>query len=147
MSDTVSWRAEYSVNIAELDSQHQNLFRIIQNLHQSIAAGRGQEVTEGVLAQVVNYTMHHFSTEENLMQEHGFPGLAAHRLEHNTLTVEISRFQEEHAEGKPGAAERLLRFLLEWLEEHTLKTDKEYVQFFDSKGVGNQIVSGGVESD
>jgi hemerythrin len=144
MSDTVSWRPECSVNIAELDSQHQNLFRIIQNLHQSITAGRGQEVTEGALAQVVTYTMHHFSTEESLMQEHGFPGLAAHRLEHNNLTLKISRLQEEHAEGKSGAAERLLRFLLHWLEEHTLKTDQEYVEFFDSKAAGKQVA---VESD
>jgi hemerythrin len=135
MSDTLSWRPEYSVNIAELDCQHQNLFRIVQNLRQAIAAGRGHEVTESVLNTVVNYTMHHFATEENLMQQHGFPGAAAHRIEHNRLTMKISRLQTEHAAGKPDAAECFLHFLQEWLEEHMLKRDKEYVQFLCSRGV------------
>ncbi len=45
MSETVSWRPEYSVKIAEFDRQHQNLFRIIESL-QSDAAGRGHEVTK-----------------------------------------------------------------------------------------------------
>ena len=135
MSEPVFWRPEHSVNIAELDRQHQNLFRIIQNLHQAIAAGRGQEVTAAVLANVVNYTIHHFAAEENLMHQHGFPGIAAHRIEHNTLTLKISRFQKEYAEGKADAAECLLRFLQQWMEEHILKTDKQYVQFFSSRGV------------
>ncbi|MGB8011821.1 MAG: bacteriohemerythrin [Terriglobales bacterium] len=135
MSETVSWRPEYSVKIAEFDRQHQNLFRIIESLHEAIAAGRGHEVTEAVLANVVNYTIHHFAAEENLMEQHGFPGTSAHRIEHNTLTLEIARLQKEHAAGKPRVAERFLRFLLQWLEEHILKTDKEYVEFLCARGV------------
>jgi hemerythrin len=69
------------------------------------------------------------------MQQHGFPGTAAHRIEHNTLTMKIARLQKEHAAGKPDAAERFLGFLEEWLEEHMLKRDKEYVQFLCSRGV------------
>jgi hemerythrin len=83
----------------------------------------------------VNYTIYHFSTEENLMQQHGFPGTAAHRLEHNNLTVKISPLQKEHAVGKPGTAESFVRVPQQWLEEHMLKTDKDYVQFLCSKGV------------
>jgi hemerythrin len=135
MSEIVSWRPEYSVNIAELDSQHQNLFRIIQNLHDAIAAGRGHEVTQATLEKVVTYTIHHFATEENLMQQCGFPGTAAHRIEHNTLTVKISQLQREHESGSPDAAEGFLRILRQWLEEHILKTDQEYVQFLNSKGI------------
>jgi hemerythrin len=135
MSESPSWRPEYSVNIAELDCQHQNLLRIIQNLHYAIAAGHGQEVIEAVLASVVNYTIYHFATEENLMQQYGFPGTAAHRIEHNALTLQISCIQREHSAGKPDAAECFLRFLQQWLEEHMLKRDKEYVQFLRCKGV------------
>jgi hemerythrin len=134
-SDAVSWRPEYSVNIAELDSQHKHLFCIIRNLDNAIAAGRGDEVTEAVLDNVVNYTMHHFATEEDLMQQHGFPGTAAHRIAHNSLTLEISRLQKEYAAGETDAAECFLRFLRQWLEEHTLKRDKEYVQFLGADGV------------
>jgi len=68
------------------------------------------------------------------MQPHDFLGTVAHRIKHNNLTLKISQ-QKEHAAGKPGTAESFLRFLQQWLEEHMLKTDKEYVQFLCSKGV------------
>lgn len=44
MLEPLSWEPEHSVNIAEIDSQHQKLIRIIQNLHRAITAARGQEV-------------------------------------------------------------------------------------------------------
>ncbi len=135
MSEPVFWRPEYSVNIAELDSQHQYLFYLIRNLELAIAAGRGDEITEAALDNVVNYTMHHFATEEGLMQRHGFPGTAAHRIAHNSLTLEVSRLQKELAAGKEGAAESLLRFLHQWLEEHLLTRDREYVEFLGARGV------------
>jgi len=105
------------------------------DFHDAIAGGRGQEVTQAALAQVVNYTIYQFAAEENLMQPHDFLGTAAHRIKHNNLTLKISQLQKEHAAGKPGTAESFLRFLQQWLEEHMLKTDKEYVQFLCSKGV------------
>jgi hemerythrin-like metal-binding protein len=135
MSETAGWVREYSVNIAELDRQHQNLFRIVRHLRDAIASGHGEEVTEAVLTEVVHYTIHHFATEEGLMQQYGFPGTASHRIEHNTLTLELCRLQKEQAAGKPDAAECLLRFLQQWLKEHLLKTDKGYVAFLCSKGV------------
>lgn len=135
MSEPSSWEPQHSVNIAEIDSQHQKLIRIIQNLHRAVTAGRGREVIESAMDQVVNYTIHHFATEEELMQQHGFPGIAAHRIEHNDLTLKIVGFQEEHAVGKPDAAEKLLTFLQRWLEEHTLKRDKEYALFLNAKGL------------
>jgi hemerythrin len=134
MSET-GWRPEYSLNITELDRQHQTLFRLVQNLSDAIAAGRGQKVTEQFLDNVVNYTIEHFATEENLMEQHGFPAINSHRIEHNTLTLKISQLQKDHAAGKPNAAECFLQFLQQWLVEHTLKTDKEYVAFLRSKGV------------
>lgn len=135
MSEPLSWQPEPAATMAEIDRQHQNLVRIIQNLHRAIAAGRGQEVIESALAQVVNYTIYHFATEEDLMQQHGFPGIVAHRIAHNDLTLKIFGFQEEHAVGKPEAAEGLLNFLQQWLEEHTWKKDNEFALFLNAKGI------------
>jgi len=135
MSEAFSWRPEYGINIAEIDRQHQNLFRIVQNLQLAISAGRGHEVIEAALTEVVNYTIHHFATEEELMQRHGFPGITEHRVEHNALTLEIFRVQGQHAAGEAQAAEEFLKFLKKWLQEHTLKADKHYAEFLNAAGV------------
>ena len=116
-------------SLAEIDRQHQNLIRIIQNLRCDIDARRGQQVIGTVLAELVTYMIYHFAAEEDLMQHHGFPGIAEHRIEHNHLTLKICGFQEEHEARKPEAAEKLLKYLQHWLEEHTLERDKDYVQF------------------
>jgi len=133
MPEVLSWKPEYSVHIAELDRQHQRLFRIIQELHRSITAGNGHSVIETAIARVVNYTIEHFATEENLMDECGYPGTAAHRLEHNVLTLEIGKLQKEHEAGDANAAAKLLDFLQQWQVAHILKTDMEYAAFMSAK--------------
>lgn len=128
-----SRRHEADLNLAEIDRQHQNLTRIIQDLQHAVNAKRGNEIIGAVLAEVVTHTIYHFEAEENLMQRHGFPGIEAHRVEHNAMTLKLLHFQQENEAGKPDAAESLLKLLRDWLEEHTLKRDKEYVQFINAK--------------
>ncbi|HTR23900.1 MAG TPA: bacteriohemerythrin [Terriglobales bacterium] len=133
MSDTLLWKPEYSVRIAEIDRQHQKLFRMTQELRRSIAAGHEDRVIETMIGRLVNYTIEHFATEESLMEEHRFPGAAAHRLEHNLLTMEINRLQEECETRKTDAAVKLLDFLQQWQEHHILKTDMEYAEFLSAR--------------
>ncbi len=135
MSELSSSHLEPNINLAEVERQHQNLIRIVHNLYHAINARRGQEVIGKILAEVVTYTIYHFATEEGLMQQHEFPGFAAHRIEHNTLTLKILGLQGEHEAGRPDAAEGLLKLLQHWLEEHTLKRDKEYMHFLSVKGI------------
>ncbi|HVM92826.1 MAG TPA: bacteriohemerythrin [Terriglobales bacterium] len=129
MSEVLTWKPEFSVHIAELDRQHQRLFRIIQELHRSIVAGHGHALIESAIARVVSYTIEHFATEENFMDEHGFPGSAAHRLEHNVLTLEIDKLQKEYEAGNADAAMKLLDFLQRWQVEHILRADMQYGEF------------------
>jgi hemerythrin len=129
------WSDRYSVNIAELDQQHQRLFRLMDELNRALAAGRSQTALDEILRKLVEYTIVHFATEEHLMDQHGFPGFSAHRLEHNVLTEKITSLRLQHRAGKPDVAAALVLFLQHWMEEHILKTDKQYSQFLNAKGV------------
>jgi hemerythrin len=129
MAAVTRWSSKYSVGVPELDFQHQRLFRLIYELRTGIATLHGQEVVGIVLNKLVNYTIYHFATEEELMQQCGFPDLATHRIEHNALTLKISEMQEEYRRGMPDAADNCLRYLEMWLEEHVQESDQEYVPF------------------
>ncbi len=48
----------------------------------------GQDATE-MLAAVQNFATRHFEAEEHLMEGHGYPGLDAHRAEHQRLLGEV----------------------------------------------------------
>lgn len=130
----VAWNETYRVNIALLDQQHHDLVTYLENLKGDLSAGR-EIVVENVLSRLVQYTIHHFADEEDLLERHAFPGLAAHRIEHNALTEKIGLFQEEHMAGKEGVLFSIVLYMEDWLNDHMLKSDKEYSEFLNARGV------------
>ncbi len=129
------WTQHYSVNIAALDAQHQGLFATIDELNEALARGRGARVTEPVLKKLVEYAQTHFATEEALMTEYKFPGLEAHRMEHQRFGKKVEKFLEDYRAGKQGVPVSLLMFLQTWLKEHILTADKAYSSFLNARGV------------
>lgn len=126
---TLRWDQSYSVNVAELDLQHERLFRTVAELERALAMGSAGTIINGILEKVVSHTIEHFATEEALMQEHGFPGLAAHCHEHNLLAQKLTQFDLSNMVGRPGVPAALLDFLQTWLRAHILKRDKQYSEF------------------
>lgn len=129
------WDHSYSVNIAELDHQHQRLFRTVAELEYALSIGRADSVLDDVMEKVVEHTIDHFAAEEELMQQHGFPGLAAHRSEHKELAQKLAQFNLSNMAGRPDLASAFLAFLQGWLRDHILKTDMEYSEFLNARGV------------
>ncbi|MGH9642017.1 MAG: bacteriohemerythrin [Terriglobales bacterium] len=132
MDDVLYGGSESSIGIPELDLQHERLFRLVHELKRAVASGQGHAITGTILNKLVNYTIHHFATEEELMQQHGFPGVAAHRIVHNTLTLKLSELHQQYQSGDQSTAEDCLRFLRTWLEEHVLNADRQFAQYLST---------------
>jgi hemerythrin len=120
------WKTEYSVNIAEIDAQHKELFRIAGELNNAMAAGHGKAILTDTLERLIAYTKKHFAHEERLMQLHKYPDYGGHKLQHDKLTGQVLDFQRDVKEGKLLVTLDIMRFLHNWLENHILKTDKLY---------------------
>jgi len=135
MDQPFRWDHRYSVNIAEMDHQHQRLFRMVAELEHALRTGRADSIIDEVLEKVIQHTISHFAAEEDLMQQHGFPGLAAHRNEHQMLAQKLAQFNLSNMAGRPDIAAAFLDFLQDWLRDHILKTDKEYSEFLNAQGV------------
>lgn len=48
-----TWDQSYSVKVQRLDTEHQQLFSIVNQLHDGMKAGRGPQVMQGVLQQLL----------------------------------------------------------------------------------------------
>lgn len=129
------WDQSFSVHIAELDHQHQHLFRTVAELNDAVRAGGADSVVGEVLERVIQHTISHFAAEEFLLQEHGYPSLDAHRREHEMLSQQLANFNLSYIAGHPNVPSSLLAFLQKWLRHHILKTDKEYSVFLNGRGV------------
>ena len=105
----VTWSEEFSVNVKEIDTQHQKLLELVNNLHASVEACIDKQVLEGMLIELVEFTRMHFSTEERFMREHGFPDSATHTNEHRLLL----EFHEDDVVPKLARAALGQRFVAE----------------------------------
>lgn len=129
------WKPQYSVQIASIDGQHQNLFRIAGELYAAMSAGRGKAAMAEILDRLVQYTAVHFAQEERLMRLHDYPHLAAHRAEHEALTKKVLAFQADFDAGRAAMTVQVLQFLREWLAKHIAASDQKYAPYLRNRAV------------
>jgi hemerythrin len=129
------WSNNYSVDIGSIDSQHQNLFAIGRELHAAMTAGQGKASLARILDRLVQYTAVHFAHEERLMRLHDYPDMAAHKAQHDALTAQVVKFQEDFNSGRVAMTVQLLQFLKEWLQNHIKGSDLKYAPYLKEKAV------------
>ena len=130
----LTWSEENSVGVLALDSQHQALFEMLNELHAAMMTGQAKNLTGPLLRRLVDYTRTHFTAEVHLMQSAQFPGLAAHRVTHRDLIRQVQDFTRRHERGEIMLNLHLLAFLREWLIQHIQREDKAYGPWLTSHG-------------
>jgi hemerythrin len=129
------WKAEYSVGIASIDGQHQNLFALARELYSAMSSGHGKSAVRPILDRLVQYTKVHFGHEERLMVQHNYPDLAEHKKQHDALTKRVVEFQADYEAGKVAMTIQLLQFLKTWLEHHIRESDGAYSPYMKARAV------------
>ncbi|ABA87768.1 hemerythrin family protein [Syntrophotalea carbinolica DSM 2380] len=131
----IQWNTSLSVNIAEIDTQHQRLISMINELNDAMLQGRGKDVLGKIIAGLVSYTATHFATEEKYFDRHGYPASNAHKQEHRDFTAKVSEFKQGFDEGRLGLSVSVMNFLGDWLRNHIKGSDMDYSPFLTGKGV------------
>lgn len=130
-----TWTSDYSVGVKAIDSQHTNLFNILNELHDAMKAGQGQSVSGTLLRKLVSYTKEHFAAEERLMESTRYPGIADHREHHKALTQQVGKLVARLEKGEAAVNVDLLIFLRDWLKNHIQREDKEYGPWLNEHGL------------
>jgi hemerythrin len=121
-----NWSDEYSVGVAEMDSQHQVMVEIINRLHDAMRAGKGSVELKGIIAEMVKYTDFHFSSEEKLLQANHYPELTKQKAEHAGFERKVAEFQEQVVSGKLAMSIEVLNFIKSWWTNHIQGEDQKY---------------------
>lgn len=136
--DTVTlltWNYTCSVGVLAMDDQHGILMDAMNDLRLANDRGAGRQQIAGLLNQLIDFARMHFSSEETLMEQSGFPGLSGHRSEHERLISRLltSARGLEHGDGV--AMYVLLGFLRDWFPEHIERFDHEYGPWLNDRGI------------
>ena len=130
----IPWSQELSVGIRELDKQHKILTRLINQLYnEAILKRPDNSVISGILNELAQYTIIHFSVEESLFRIFDYPDTDSHQQHHEQLKENLFDIQNKFHLGTPVTLE-LMGFLRQWLKQHIMKDDKQYETFFLEKG-------------
>lgn len=133
------WKDAYSVNIAEINKQHKELFRIGGQIADLVNANDDQDHFDEImviLQKLEEYTIYHFEYEEKLMEQYGYVETDSHKIEHLFLIKKLKKFENKDidTEQKEAVVE-LVTFISDWIAGHILKTDMKYKEFFNSRGL------------
>lgn len=122
----LTWSDQLLVGIDSVDSQHQQLVKLINRLDEVAALGEDHHTLIETVNELVDYTVYHFRHEEELMQKSGFnPEMfVKHCLQHQEFVDKMLRVQTEAKLDATLLSKDLLDFLVDWLCHHILKTDK-----------------------
>lgn len=133
--DEIKWDDTMSVNVESLDAQHQALFGLINELGEAMDNGKTELMIGSVLSKLILYTQYHFDFEENCMLVSCFAHYHDHKCEHAGISKKVRLLEYDYLNGKTGVAEDVMNLLRQWLQNHIMKTDKQYASHLVQSGL------------
>lgn len=131
----IKWNNSLSVNVGEIDKQHQKLVQLINQMHSAMREGKGEEIIGDIINKLIKYTLNHFKTEEKYFDKFNYPDSDAHKHEHQDFVKRVNEFKSGYEKGRLGLSIRILNFLSNWLRNHINGSDKKYTECFNKNGL------------
>lgn len=120
---------DYLTGIALVDAEHKELFHIVDKadkLVKSFDELSGYDNIIEILNELKEYTKEHFSDEEEYMKGIQYEGLSAQKRAHEAFIDKLENIDLDQIDANPQEyLQELLEFLLGWLINHILYTDKK----------------------
>ena len=133
---SIVWDESLSIGINLIDEQHKMLIERTNAISDAVEMKRGLEKIMQTLNFMIEYTEFHFSAEEKVMSENGYPKLNEHHLLHEDFKTRLNQmvqdFEEEGATSD--LSEEITSYLTSWLVNHIKGIDTELGKILREKG-------------
>jgi hemerythrin len=130
----MTWDDSLSVNVREIDLQHQKLLGMINEFYEHVGKDSGQAFRT-LLDSLVEYTQYHFSTEEKYFKKFAYPAASSHTEMHKKFTAKVLDVRNRLDQGRTVVSLEITTFLKDWLTHHIKETDKQYSKCFNDHGL------------
>ncbi|MDA8104300.1 MAG: bacteriohemerythrin [Nitrospiraceae bacterium] len=121
----IKWTSDLSVDVKEIDGQHKELFKRINNLDTAMKKGRAKEEILGLIEFLDEYVVIHFRTEELYMIRYDYPRYPFHKTKHAWFKKEFSVVRKKLEKEGPTPEVIILsnNLLITWFSGHIRTTD------------------------
>lgn len=118
----VEWREGFRVNIDQIDREHRQLFELVKKLDKDNA--------QTTIDELLDYVVTHFTHEQKIMEDSGYPEFADHLKLHETFGVTVAEFLGADEDWSDERIQDLRRFLNKWLIGHILTHDLRFGNWY-----------------
>jgi hemerythrin-like metal-binding protein len=125
----IDWSDEFSVGVDLIDKQHKILIRAINLLALAVEHDTSRELMGEIFTTLRDYADTHFSYEEELFDTFGYAETEEHKAQHKALLHQVIGLEKRWRSGEATIGAEVLQFLVTWLRNHILGSDKKYSSF------------------
>lgn len=133
---TIVWRDAMSVGNDTIDTDHKQLFAIINEFEAAPDFARAETAAK----KLYRYTQEHFRREEALQQMLRYPKASPHADEHGRILSALTELIRTRFLQKPATPEayadtiaRLTDLMRQWIVGHVMQTDREMRPYLGEK--------------
>jgi len=129
------WTESLAVGHRTIDEQHRELIDRFRDLLLACKAGKGKDKVAELFGFLDSYVASHFRAEEQLMAEHGYPGLIEHKSQHAWLVGKLADLKGTLQADGPSfhLVVEANQTLLNWIVEHIRNTDVRFGKFLQER--------------
>ncbi|MBI5189224.1 MAG: hemerythrin family protein [Nitrospirae bacterium] len=130
------WTDELATELTLIDEQHQEIFRRVDGLLDACKKGKGKAEVAGTLSFLEDYVVSHFSVEEKIQKESGYPLYGEHKAMHDHFLSEVKALRERFDREGPSLDMVLQtnQVVVDWLINHIMKSDKALAGYIKKNG-------------
>jgi hemerythrin-like metal-binding protein len=129
------WNHSCSVGVQAMDDQHGILMDALNELRGALLKGTESRTVRAMLTRVTELMRMHVESEERLLTLYGYPGLAAHKVEHQRLLGRLAQFDARFEQRQSASAFELVEYLRKWFTTHTGVAGQKYGPWLQKCGV------------
>lgn len=127
----IQWKESYRLGVDEIDEQHKRLFDIANQaydlLKNDMLVDKYDRIVS-IIEELRDYAVYHFGFEENYMASINYKRRLSHKVVHDEFIAKIKEVDLDNVdENQDQYLTEILDFVVQWIEQHILGTDKLYV--------------------
>lgn len=133
----VEWQENLAIGVLEIDIQHKLLFEKFNAFLEACHDTTEAESIQRLFWFLEAYAITHFTKEEELMQQVGYPDYLKHREEHAQFGAEITAMKERLQTEGPTAplVSHIKMFISRWLLNHIIQMDRPLAPYVKEAGI------------
>lgn len=122
----LQWTPDLDTGIPVIDNQHKRIVEYINRFQDAITAQNQEEIRQ-LFDELVDYTLTHFTFEEDLQERAGYQFVSAHKRVHQVFTKKIGEYKARHEAGDQTVPAQVANVLRAWLVNHIRNDDADYI--------------------